>query len=47
MNKIHMDGQAEEEMMSDECGMMNGSQRALHSSFITPHSSFLSSCPSM
>src|SRR5437870_686821 len=28
--------------MNDECGMMNGkAQAAFHSSFITPHSSFL------
>jgi hypothetical protein len=45
-----MDGQDEqdrEEMMSDECGMMNEEGNAFHSSFITPHSSFPSSCPSV
>jgi hypothetical protein len=35
-----MDGQDGEEMMSDECGMMNKEQLGFHSSFITPHSSF-------
>jgi hypothetical protein len=29
-----------EEMMSDECGMMNEEGDIFHSSFITPHSSF-------
>jgi hypothetical protein len=41
-----MGGQGEEEMMSDECGMMNERQAVLYSSFIIPHSSFPSSCPS-
>src|SRR5437588_1220497 len=33
-------------MMNDECGVMNEEKRAIfHSSFITPHSSLLFSCP--
>jgi hypothetical protein len=34
-------------MMNDERGVMNEGELAFHSSFITPHSSFLPSCPSM
>jgi hypothetical protein len=40
------DGQDKEEMMSDECGMMNEEQAVFDSSFITPHSPFPSSCSS-
>jgi len=31
----------EEEMMNDECGMMNRKQALFNSSFIIPHSSFV------
>jgi hypothetical protein len=35
------DGQDGEEMMNDECGMMNKRQTVFHSSLIIPHSSFV------
>jgi hypothetical protein len=35
------DGQDKEEMMNDKRGMMNERQKALYSSLITPHSSFV------
>jgi hypothetical protein len=39
-------GRMRKKMMNDERGMMNVEQAVFDSSFITPHSLFLLSCPS-